>query len=63
MCSQTAGISTSVENAEESGDVGLTGTIGGHVSVMWWPEQERGEVETLSADCAFAFTCERKKIN
>lgn len=42
MCSQTAGISTSVENAEESGDVGLTGTIGGHVSVMWRPEQGGG---------------------
>lgn len=38
MSSHTAGISAPVKNAEESGDMGVTGTAGGYVLVMWWPE-------------------------
>lgn len=33
-------LSTSVDYAGESGDLGVTGTIGGHVSVTCWPEQK-----------------------
>lgn len=37
-----------MENAQESGDLGVTGTIGGHFSVMQW-------LETLRhVDCVFA---------
>ena len=42
MCFRTAGISASVENAEESGDTGVTGATGGYVLVMWWPKQGGG---------------------
>lgn len=37
MSSHTAGISAPVKNAEE-GDMGVPGTAGGYVLVMWWPE-------------------------
>lgn len=41
-CCQITDISKSVETARKSGDLEVTGTIGGHVSVMWWLNSKGG---------------------